>query len=102
MAKLYEIALAIKSQNAGATHYAFDIMFKDEATYRKVCRAGVVTREVVSRLYKTPVEKVQLYHFDPARSIVVAIPRPTLNGNPDDTDVDGSQQHVPLMFIDVP
>ena len=38
----------------------------------------------------------------PANAIKVTIPRSILAGNPDDTDIDGKQQHAPLLDIEIP
>ena len=40
--------------------------------------------------------------YAPARAIKVTFPRAVMAGNPEDTDIDGKQQHAPLLEIDVP
>ena len=101
MTKLYEIASALKSQNAGATHYAFAVMFDDPENYRRVLASTALHPERIAGAYRIAADDVQVRMFPPAHSVVVSFPRPTLNGNPDDTDIDGAQQHVPLMLLEI-
>jgi len=77
-------------------------MFEEEETYRRVKEAGVITREVVSRLYNVPPEEVQLFHCDNARAIKFSIPRRPFSGDPGDGDVYGGQQYGPLVDLEVP
>ena len=51
--KLSELAKTIRSKNAGVDLITFDIIFSDRATYERVKRARVLTRESVQRLYRT-------------------------------------------------
>ena len=98
---LGDIASAIKSQNSGATHYAFAVMFDDAATYQVVRDSGTLSSVAVAEAYGIDSSAVEIHEFEPALSSVVSFPRPTLNGNPGDTDVDGAQQHIPLMLLPV-
>jgi hypothetical protein len=47
-------------------------------------------------------EVVQIINYDAASAIKITIPRPTISGDVDDTDVFGGQQHGPLADLEVP
>ena len=101
MSKLYEIVSRLESSNAGATHFVFDVIFASDEKFRGIVKRKIITKESVAKAYKLKPEQVQVYEFPPAHAIIVAVPRPTMNGNPDDTDVDGAAQHLPLMMMEV-
>ena len=47
-------------------------------------------------------DEAKVFIYEPAYAIKVTIPRNVMAGNPDDTDIDGKQQHAPLLEIDIP
>lgn len=102
MAKLMDITQLIRSKNAGPFSLTFDFMFDRFETYCRVRDSGAINRELISRIYGTPVEDVEIYHVDAARGIKVTIPRPLAQGNPQDSDQYGCQQFRPLAEIEIP
>jgi hypothetical protein len=80
----------------------FDVMFDDEATYRRVLASRVLTREVFSAMYHVPVRDVVFFEHDAARAIKISIPRPCVQCDLDDGDAYGGQQHAPLVEIELP
>lgn len=100
---LGEIADEIRSKNAGPFELTFDVLFDDEQTYQKVKSSGVLTKELVARLYKTSENRVrQLVWHDPARGVKITIDRPGASGGPGDRDTYGGQQHAPLLGVEIP
>lgn len=102
MATLGELAKLIRSKNAGPFLLTFDVMFGDEATYRRVIASGVLTRARFAELYRLPESEVMLFHHDAARAIKISIPRPYVQCDLDDGDAYGGQQHAPLVELVVP
>jgi hypothetical protein len=102
MAKLGDLAQLIRSKNAGPFTLTFDVMFDDEATYRRITAAKVLTREVFARIYKVPLEDIAFFEHDAARAIKISIPRPYAQCSREDGDCYGGQQHAPLVEIEVP
>jgi len=66
-----------------------------------VRRSKALTPQLIGRLYRLPPESIRLYEYEPALAIKITMPRSVMAGNPDDTDIDGKQQHAPLLDIDV-
>lgn len=102
MPRLRDLAKLIRSKNAGPFELTFDIMFADNETYQKVRKSGVISKQLFSSIYGTPVDKVKLFEYDPAFSYKITIPRPATSGSLDDPDVYGGQQFGPLANLDVP
>lgn len=96
------LAKLIRSKNAGPFTLTFDIMFVDEATYRRVIRSGVVNKQMFGRLYRVPEGKILLVHHDAALAIKISIPRPIFSCDLEDGDCYGGQQFGPLVNIEVP
>jgi hypothetical protein len=102
MATLGDLAQLIRSKNAGAFMLTFDVMFKEEAVYRRVLASRVLTRQSFAALYKIPEDEVLFFEHDAARAIKISIPRPYTQGDIDDGDTYGGQQHAPLVDLHVP
>lgn len=100
--ELREIAKIIRSKNSGPFEMTMDVIFKDASGYRKILEMDVINKEVISKLYQVPVEKIiTLEQFDAANAIKITIPRPRPQGSYGETDMHCAQQHVPLMHIKV-
>ena len=102
MTQLAELARLIRSKNAGPFELTFDIMFDDSATYERVKRSGMVSREAVATRYGLPPEQVKFFYCDLACAIKASIPRPHFQGDLLDADGHGGQQYAPLMDIQIP
>jgi hypothetical protein len=101
--KLSELAKTIRSKNAGVDLITFDIIFAERATYERVKRARVLTRESVMALYGIPAQRIaDFVEFDPGNAIKFTIYRLRPSGSPGDPDIFGAQQYAPLLDIEVP
>ena len=102
MARIRDIAVTCRSKNASPFLLTLDMVFPDRETFEKVRKSGVVSKELISRLYNVSVDDVLLIEFPPANAIKATIPRLYGSGDVEDTDVYGAQQHAPLMDVEVP
>ena len=101
--KLSELAKTIRSKNAGVDKITFDIIFTECASYERVKKSRVLTRDTVAKLYGIAPERISDFvEFDPANAIKFTIYRLQPSGSPGDPDIFGSQQYAPLLDIDVP
>ncbi len=102
MTKLGDIAQLMRSKNAGPFNLTFDFMFDRFEDYARVRDSAVINRQLFSRLYGTPEADVEIYHVDAAQAIKASIPRPTFQGDLDDSDGHGCQQFGPLVNVEIP
>ena len=102
MTGLGDVALAVKSANAGASWITFDIVFADGDSYRRVRESGVLDGALFQRLYGADPTAVRIHHCEPVLTIKATIPRTTSLGGPEETDFDGVQQFVPLLGVEIP
>jgi uncharacterized protein DUF4387 len=93
-----DIAKFVTSKNAGPFLLTLDVVFPDEATYRRFKALRALDRATVAKLYGIDEEDVlKIIEFDPAYAMKVTIRRPWGSGAIGEHDVYGAQQHVPLM-----
>src|SRR5215469_13073448 len=93
---LKDVAKVIRSKNAGPFEVTFDIIFKSKADYERVKAAGVITKELVSKLYNVPTQTILAFvYFDVANAIKFTLPRPRPQGSVGETDMHCAQQHIP-------
>jgi hypothetical protein len=102
MPKLWQVTKLIRSKNAGPFELTFDVIFKDHATYERVRDAKTINAEWFAKTYRLKPEVVAVINYDAASAIKITIPRPTISGDTDDTDVYGGQQYGPLVDLEVP
>lgn len=102
MPKLWQVTKLIRSKNAGPFELTFDVIFKDHATYEKVRDAKSINAEWFAKTYRLAPEVVVIINYDAASAIKITIPRPTISGDTNDTDVYGGQQYGPLVELEVP
>jgi hypothetical protein len=101
MRELWQFTKLIRSKNAGPFELTFDIMFKDENSFRAVMDSGKLSPELISTLYKTEVKQVKFFVIEPLLTVKISIPRPVFSGDVGDTDVYGGQFHGPLVQLPI-
>ena len=102
MTRLADLARVLRSKNAGALYITLDVMFDDEATYRRVRDSGALDAFHVAPLYGVSHNEVSVIPYDVAYAIKITLPRAFPSGDPLDNDVYGAQQHAPLLDIEIP
>ena len=101
--RLADLAKTIRSKNAGVDLITFDVIFRERATYERVKRSQVLTRESLLKLYGIPPERLcDFVEFDPGNAIKFTIYRERPSGGPGDPDIFGAQQYAPLLGLQVP
>jgi hypothetical protein len=101
MPELWQFTKLIRSKNAGPFELTFDIMFKDEASFRKVMDSGNLCPELIARLYKSDMKTIKFFVIESLLTVKISIPRPVFSGNIDDTDIYGGQFHGPLVQLPI-
>ncbi|MGC3986802.1 MAG: DUF4387 domain-containing protein [Pseudorhodoferax sp.] len=103
MTQLKDLAQVIRSKNSGPFEITFDVMFADVQRYRRVERSGVLTRELVGRLYGVADgDIVAFLFFEPALAFKFTLRRGWAQGSINERDTFGAQQHAPLMTVEIP
>ena len=105
MARLRDVAAVLRSKNAGPFQLTVDIMFDDEAAYRRVLASGALEPAGLGPLYGVEAQLVRIVPFDRVRAVKVTLPRRSGargSGSAFDRDVYGAQQHGPITDMEIP
>jgi len=103
MTTLKDLAQVIRSKNSGPFELTFDVIFADKAPYECTKASGVLTRELICKLYGVPNEDiVSFMFFEPALAFKFTLRRGWAQGSIGERDTFGAQQHAPLLDIAIP
>ena len=104
MACIQDLAAVLRSKNAGPFQLTIDLMFADEAAYRRVLASRAMTAASIGAAYQLAPADVRIIPFDRVRAIKVCMPRrwgTNGSGSAFDRDVYGAQQHGPLAELQI-
>jgi Domain of unknown function (DUF4387) len=99
--KLEDIASVIRSKNAGPRALTLDVMFADDAAYRRAAQSPALTAPRIAALYGVAEGDVRVIPYPLGRAIKIVMPRRVAAGDPGDTDAYGAQQHGPLLGVEL-
>ena len=99
MASLGEIAQKVRSKNAGPFWLTIDIFCGTTEAYERV-RAGLTSARLSSVFGAVP-ETVKRFELPALNVIKVSIPRPAVQGAPDDRDIHGASWAALLSELEL-
>ena len=99
MKKLIEYTKVLRSKNAGPLYLTLDLIFHDREEMEYV--AAHLKKEHVAKAYGISGEAVDIIPYAVVNAIKITIPRQQISGAPEDTDVYGCQQHMPLANLEI-
>lgn len=103
MQPLLEMAVVIRSKNAGINRLTYDIVFHSSADYEAALHSNLFHKAQVAKLLGLPAEHVVGSFFvDSCNAIKITIDRPNISASPDEHDVFGAQQQSKLEALRVP
>ena len=97
---LGDLALEVRSKNAGPFWMTLEAFMPDDRTYR--IADALISAELISELYHVPLVSVQVFRVPDLRVVKVSFPRPVVQGSLHDRDMHAGQHHVPLANMTVP
>lgn len=100
--RLYDLASAVRSKNAGPFTLTIDLIFPDAESLQRVLSSEGFTPLAIARQYGVSESAVRICPFERVHTVKVTLPRPgSSSGAPGDADVYGCQQHFPLADLEV-
>lgn len=97
-----DLALEVRSKNAGPFWVTMELFMKDADGYRIVADESFVNEQVVSDLYGVDASTVQLFRIPDLNVVKISFPRPVSQGSLRDRDMHAGQHNVPLAVMRVP
>lgn len=102
MPKCYELAKVLRSKNSGPFEITLDILFDKQEAYDYVKNSHKITKSTISKLYNIDESLINdIIFFDTALGIKITYARKISSGTCFERDVYGSQQHAPLMELEI-
>lgn len=96
---LGEIALIVRSKNAGPFWLTLDVFFRSDADFADV--APRLSTERVGALYGVNPALVKRFELPDIRAMKFSMPRSAVAGSFEDRDLHAGQQHVPLATLPI-
>ncbi|SHG17997.1 DUF4387 domain-containing protein [Geodermatophilus nigrescens] len=96
-ATLGDLALEVRSKNAGPFWVTMEVFLRDAEGY--AIAAAAVDEQVVARLYAVDPATVRVFRIPALHVVKVSFPRPVPQGSLADRDLHAGQHHVPLASL---
>jgi hypothetical protein len=101
--RLLDLAVVIRSKDAGINRLTFDVIFTSPANYEAALRSNVFHKESIARILGLPVEHVVgTFFVDSCNAIKISIDRPNISASADERDVFGAQQQSAIERLTIP
>ncbi|KHL16095.1 UNVERIFIED_CONTAM: hypothetical protein LK11_18180 [Mumia flava] len=97
-----ELALEVRSKNAGPFWVTMELFMRDAASYRLAADEAYVSEQVIAHLYRVDADDVQIFRIPSLNVVKISFPRPISQGSLRDRDMHAGQHHVPLALVRVP
>lgn len=95
-ARVGDLAVEVRSKNAGPFWTTMELFMRDEAGYDAV---SFVDAAVIARLYDVAEDSVQIFRIPSLKAVKISFPRPVTQGSLRDRDMHAGQHHVPLAQL---
>lgn len=99
---LQDLAIEVRSKNAGPFWVTMELFMRDEAAYAVAADPGFLNEGVIGRLYGVPADGVQVFRIPSLNVVKISFPRPVPQGSLHDRDIHAGQHHVPLAVLPLP
>jgi hypothetical protein len=101
--RLLDIAVVIRSKDAGINRLTFDIIFTSAENYETALRSNVFHTDSVAKILNLPPERVVgTFYVDTCNAIKISIERPNISASMDERDVFGAQQQSAIERLTIP
>jgi hypothetical protein len=101
--RLLDMAVVIRSKDAGINRLVFDIVFNSATDYELALTSNVFARGNIARLLGLPAERVVgTFFVDSCNAIKLTVDRPNISASLDEHDVFGAQQQAAVEALSVP
>ena len=102
MPTIGDLALEVRSKNAGPFWVTMELFMRDEDGYRRVADETFLNEQVVAELYRVDADTIQLFRIPGLKVVKISFPRPVAQGSLRDRDMHAGQHHLPLAGLPVP
>ena len=101
MATLGKTAAYIRSKNAGPFWITMDLFCDRDEAYEQLKSSANLNAKTIAGLYGIQEDSIKLFYLDALKVIKISFPRKKSQGSPDDSDMHGGQQYIPLLSLEL-
>jgi Domain of unknown function (DUF4387)/Acyclic terpene utilisation family protein AtuA len=101
--RLLDMAVVIRSKDAGINRLTFDIVFTSAENYEAALHSNVFAPQNVAKILNVPPSRVVgTFFVDTCNAIKISIDRPNISASMDERDVFGAQQQAAIEHLNIP
>ena len=101
--RLLDMAVVIRSKDAGINRLTFDIIFGSGENYEAALHSNAFAKDNIANVLKVPQGRVVgTFFVDACNAIKISIDRPNISASVDERDVFGAQQQVAIERMEIP
>ncbi|MFC5952588.1 DUF4387 domain-containing protein [Pseudonocardia lutea] len=101
MTRLSDVATHVRSKNAGPFWLTIDVFLPDRPSFDRAVASALTDAAELGKIYDVDPAGVLVFPIPDLNVVKVSFPRPTTQGSPEDRDMHGGQQFVPLLDLPV-
>lgn len=98
---LADLALEVRSKNAGPFWVTMELFLRDEEGYRIAADESFLNERVIAELYEVDESRILFFRIPSLNVVKISFPRPISQGSLRDRDMHAGQHHVPLARMRV-
>jgi hypothetical protein len=103
MHRLLDMAVVIRSKDAGINRLTFDIIFTSGENYEAALRSNIFSKNSIAEILGLlPERVVGTFFVDSCNAIKISIDRPNISASVDERDVFGAQQQSAIERLSIP
>ncbi|WP_205473062.1 DUF4387 domain-containing protein [Nocardioides sp. SYSU D00038] len=99
---LGDLALEVRSKNAGPFWVTMELFMRDADGYRIVADESFLDERLIADLYRVDASTIRIYRIPSLNVVKISFPRPVSQGSLRDRDMHAGQHHVPLALLRAP
>jgi hypothetical protein len=101
--RLLDMAVVIRSKDAGINRLTFDIIFTSGENYEAALHSNVFAKDNVAKILNlSPNRVVGTFFVDTCNAIKISIDRPNISASMNERDVFGAQQQAGIERLNIP
>jgi hypothetical protein len=101
MAQVNDLAIYVRSKNAGPFWVTIEVFCDNKDNYEKIKSSPNINARTIARLYQVDEKMVKVFYVDSIMVIKFAYPRPNPSGHKYENDMHTGQQYIRLADSEI-
>ncbi len=101
MATIGETVQYIRSKNAGPFWMTIDLFCDSDVNFQKLTQSPQLNADTIASIFDISAESVSMFFLPDLKVVKISFPRKVVQGSPNDSDMHGGQQYIPLLSVEL-